>query len=84
MLYMVAQYISIQNSYFETNQAYTVVEINIIYSGVIAMYQGSFFIMESEFENSHGGRVAYLLECSISLKQSRLNYSQDGVFFCMH
>ena len=72
--------ISIQSSYFERNQAYCG---GNIYGGVIAMYQGSLFIMESEFENSHRGRVAYLLECSISLKQSRLNYSQDGVLFAL-
>ena len=72
--------ISIQNSYFERNQAYCG---GNIYGGVIAMYQGSLFIMESEFENSHRGRVAYLLECSISVKQSRLNYSQDGVLFAL-
>ena len=44
------------------------------------MYQGSLSITESEFENSYRGRVAYLLECSISLKQSRLNHSQDRVY----
>ena len=47
------------------------------------MYQGSLFITDSDFENSYRGRVAYLLECSISLIQSRLNYSQDGVLFAL-
>ena len=72
--------ISIQNSYFENNQAYCG---GNIFGGVIAMYQGSLFISESEFENSYRGRVAYLLECSISLKQSRLNFSHDGVLFAL-
>ena len=47
------------------------------------MYQGSLFIKESEFENSYRGRVAYLLECSISLNLSKLNYNHDGVLFAL-
>ena len=72
--------ISIQNSYFGKNQAYCG---DNIYGGVIAMYRGSLVITRSEFENSHRGRVAYLLECSVSLKESKLNFSQDGVLFAL-
>ena len=71
--------ISIKNSYFDENQAY----YGYKYGDVIAMYQGSLNIIESEFTSSFDSRVVYLLECSALLELNEVNHSHGGVVYAM-